>query len=123
MNINDAIKLDDEGYAFTKFDFPIWSLANQWEALFKSPTYRNPMQVLMEMTLYRLTQSKEVTQYPQKMNACISYSDIRRQTRSWDHMIKAGENRTTKLKKHLITHSSIDNTFYELEFISATSWY
>ena len=79
LSINDTIKLDDEGCAFTtskNLTCQIWSLAKQWEALlFKPPTYRNPMQILMEMTLYRLTQSKEIIQYLQ-MNACISYNDI-----------------------------------------------
>ena len=63
LSLFDTITLNGEGYAITnskKLSCKIWSLANQWEGLLlKSPDYRNPMQVLLGMTIYRLSQSKE----------------------------------------------------------------
>ena len=122
LSLFDTITLNGEGYAITnskKLSCKIWSLANQWEGLLlKSPDYRNPMQVLLGMTIYRLSQSKEIIQYLNKMNTCISYYDIRSQIRTWDDMIKSGEQRTTKLKKHIVTHSSIDNIDQETDTLS-----
>ena len=122
LSLFERIKINDDGYASTKssnLNSKIWSLASQWEGLLlKSPDYCNPMQVLSGITIYRLTQSKEIIQYLSKMNNCISYDDIRKQIKCWDDMIKLGERRSSKLRKHLTTHSSIDNIDQETDSLS-----
>ena len=60
---NDSIKLNEQGYAITsssKLGCKIWSLANDWGEviLFRRGAYRHPKQVLMGMTVYRLTQQE-----------------------------------------------------------------
>ena len=120
LTFNDSIKLSEQGYAITSssnLGCKIWSLANEWEALLlRRAGYRNPKQVLMGMTVYRL--SKEIAQYLSRSNVCISYHGIRLQTLAWNQMIKSGEGRTTKFKRRGVTHSSIDNIDEETESLS-----
>ena len=72
----------------------------------------------MEMNIYGLTRSKQLINYLNKSNVCISYKDITVQNKRWEKMVKNGESGTTILKKGVPTHSSIDNIDEETESLS-----
>ena len=103
MTLYDVLKVNEHGYAITNsknIGTKIWSMANDWEALIlRGSHYRNPKQVLMGINIYGLTRSKQLINYLNKSNVCISYKDITTQNKYWEEMVKNGESCTTILKK------------------------
>ena len=110
LTIKDTRSLNGHGYAVTtskNLASKIWSTAYDWEALITGQ--KNPKQVLMGMTIHRITASKEVANYLHRANHIISYYDIRMQTLAWENIVSSGESFKTDICKAAPTHSSIDN--------------
>ena len=110
LTVKDNCQLNKHGYATTiskNLATKIWSLAYDWEALVTGQP--NAKQVLMGMTIHRITGSKEVANYLNKGNHAISYNDIRMQNKAWEKMVMSGINIKSDIKTGLPTHSSIDN--------------
>ena len=56
--------------------------------------------------------------YLNKRNFCLSYMDVRRQSKKWENDVLNGENGTASLLKEVSTHSSFDNVDKESKSIS-----
>ena len=100
LTIKDTCSLNENGYAVTtskNLSSKIWSTAYGWEALITGQ--KNPKQVLMGMTIHRITAGKEVANYLHPANHIISYYDIRMQNLAWENIMSSGESFKTDISK------------------------
>ena len=83
MPLHDRMKKSEFRYAVVDSGIcKIWALANDWEAFpIYNPDDRNAKQVRNTMRLWRETQNKKMIRYLNKQNFCVSYIDIRRQSK------------------------------------------
>ena len=62
--------------------FKIWAVENDWEALpIRNADHQNTKQVFNAMISWRKTQSKKMMRYLNKQNFCVSYMDVKRQSK------------------------------------------
>ena len=70
------------------------------------------------MISWRKTQSKKMMRYLNKQNFCVSYMDVKRQSKKWENNILNGESSTMPSLNGVSTHSSIDNVNEEFKSMS-----
>ncbi|CAB4022567.1 Hypothetical predicted protein [Paramuricea clavata] len=89
-SMNPPYKVNEYGCVITRsrpVATKIWSMASDWKSHLTKE--RTAKKTVAEMTVHRLTSSKEVLSILHKLNNIISYSDVRLQNIAWARMVSA----------------------------------
>ena len=109
-------KYNSKGYAETEsknIANKIWSIASDWTALITGK--KSSKQVMLGLTVHRLSASKEISNILNKYGHAISYNDIRLQNEHWARTSFTSNNIYNDLEKNTSTHSSLDNNDFRTE--------
>ena len=108
--IDDNCKVNEYGYAkmhSNQVATKVWSLASDWEVLVV-PKNKSGKQIMLGLTLHRITGRKDVAIMMNKLGNCISYN-IRAQNQAWAKMVSSSVTVSKQLAKRIATHTTIDN--------------
>ena len=100
-------KVNEHGYTETpsaNIANKIWSIASDWQGLITNKD--TPQQIMLSLTLHRITGSKESVNYINKLGHGISYNNVSKMNDIWSRSLHKVNQ---KFIKGMPIHSTIDN--------------